>query len=501
MIKRFLAAALCGITLFSAASCGKSPIPETTHEPVSTTAEDLSRFTGAELYERAASLRAELGSDRFESEITLTLKNGEEVLYTKKTSARTCREHIGFQDFAFSRTQTEKVGEEEEVRSAIYYRFGTASVSSPAGNFTAPTTLTAFESFLKDQVPPEWYYDISLFGEVQNNGTSVSYSAPSEEAKALFSAYYAPVTAEAQVLQLSGSAHLNRRGVIDEESVVLSGTAQFDGALCEMLLTVKTTLRYYNDAAISAEVPEGEFLHINDIRIPTVFQNGVDALRAASEFNANLTDSTSVRTADSQTDLFSTGHINVIRSEGKVGFNIQRQDMLREAGETAQNTLFQLYAGIGEGTASSRVSDLRDGATLSEANETDLTPLRLEERWQDFALSSLPALSDFESISMTEGGTSFSFEYTCRPEALERYARASLSPLREAEGTSFSSPSLSGTITIDKESGSLTALSFSLRSEYTAEEGSATLERRFSFAINSFSGIQLEPLYTPAPEN
>ena len=417
----------------------------------------------------------------------LLYRHGEEKMRALKSALYTTRVLSG----------EEEVGEFETVRirrgydGFVYSRRGQgfyvydgerAYTESSLGAYTAPATMRVFQEYLTKFVFSVCGLNPDQLENFQRDGDLVSYESKNEE---LLSLYRLEEKPDFVPTSLTGIAKLDEEGVILEESITLKGEGE-----AYLLKTVLTDYRSESITAATPENPDG-FTEVSDIRLPMQVHNAIELLFAQKETQLTAV-SAGTLTLGENKSVFSED-INVYSKEDAASGYLSRQT-LKTVPELPEESVFYQALLSGGKKTENRYNVLLGEKTWEETSEATALDWRGELR------ALIPAVSRFESFTMTEEVGGYTVSFTLKDEVAKKMAEEIASDLPES-GVSMQATTVrfcEGTLSINEESGMLTAISYQISGGFTGEAGTGDYEGRYSVLLESTSNVTVPELQAPS---
>lgn len=459
-MKRIFALALSLLMICTLISCSrdKTPTEKKSEE------KSLADLNGELLYRHGEEKMRALKSALY----TTRVLNGEEEL----GEFETVRVRRGYDGFLYSR------------RGQGFYSYDgeRAYTESSLGAYTAPATMRVFEEYLTKFVFSVCGLNPDLLENFLREGDVVTYDSKNEE---LLSLYQLEEKPDFVPTSLTGSARLDEEGVILEESITLKAEGE------EYIL--KTVLTDYRSESITVATPEKpeDFTEVSDIRLPMRLQNAIETLFAQKEMQISAV-SAGTLTLGEKKNVFSED-INIYAKEEAGAYYLSRQT-LKTIPEIPEESVF--YQALLSG---GKKSENRYNVFLGEKiweNTQEATTLD----WQEEIRALIPAVSQFGSFAMTEEVGGYTISFTLKDEAAKKLAERIAASMPESGITMQAATvrSCEGTLSINEESGMLTAISYQITGGFAGEAGSGDYDGRYSVLVDRIEGVTVPELQTPS---
>ena len=119
--------------------------------------------------------------------------------------------------------------------------------------------------------------------------------------------------------------------------------------------------------------------------------------------------------------------------------------------------------------------------------------------WESEIRALIPAVSEFDSFSMTEEVGGYSVSFTLKNENAKKFAEKIASSMPESGITVQAATvrSCEGTLSINEESGMLTAVSYKVEGGFAGEAGTGDYEGRYSVLMERSAEVSVPELQTP----
>ncbi len=454
-MKKTVAVFLCLGLLLSLAACSFAPQEEKTREE----GVDITALSAEELYEAACQKNLELASYRYHTVISI---NGVE-----QSGFDTIRVRKGYEGFEYSR----------EGDPYYYFDNETAWISGDLGSYTAPATAADFQAFLDSCVYPVTALPVSHLTDIFKDNYTVTYRSENEALLAL----YSEVAPGFSPKSLSGKATLNKDLILTEETITVTGY-NAAGSSVSYLLSTKLDA-YRSDAITPAEVNKSlPYIPVDNITLPSTIQRAMSALLSLDNLQATL-----VLSHKAATEKQSFSHAETItlyyKTEGVTPSYYRSQQSHHRADK--EESSFFVQSLLKNGSLTENRFNLFTGEKLSEETRTETNPV-----WQEDLKALLPALSQLATLTVAEDATGYSISFTLTEEAATKRLSDTIALFPDFGLTVPAPSAMAGTLAIDKKSGVLTALSFSVKGE--------GVEAHYSLLVDAVENIELPEMQTPS---
>ena len=454
-MKKIIAVYLCLGLLLSLAACASKPQEKKTAEE----GVDISALSAEELYRAACEKNKGLASSSYHTVISI---NGVE-----QSEFDTIRVRKGYEGFEYSR----------EGDPYYYFDNETAWISGDLGSYTAPATAADFQAFLDSCVYPVTALPVSALTDIFKDNLTVTYRSENEALLAL----YSEVSPGFSPRSLSGKATVNQDLVLTEETVTVTGYNAVGSSVSYVLSTELHA--YRSDAITPAEVNKNlPYIAVDNINLPATVQRAKSALLSLDNLQATL-----VLSQKAATEKQSFSHAETItlyyKTEGTIPSYYRSQQSHHRADK--EESSFFTQSLLKNGSLTENRFNLFTGEKLSEETRAESNPL-----WQEDLKTLIPALSQLAALTVVEDATGYSISFTLTEDAATKRLSDTVALFPDS-GLSVPAPSaMAGTLSIDKKSGVLTALSFSVKGE--------AVEAHYSLLVDAIENIELPELQTPS---
>lgn len=458
-MKKIVAMVLSLLMICTLISCSreKAPVEKKSEE------NSLADLNGELLYRYGEEKMRALKSAIY----TTKVLNGEEEL----GEFETVRVRKGYDGFLYSR------------RGQGFYSYDgeRAYAESIVGAYTAPATMRVFEEYLTKFVFSVCGLNPDLLENFRRDGDEVTYESKNEE---LLSLYKLAEKPDFISTSLTGSAKLDEEGVILEESITLKNEDEE--------YTLKTVLSDYRSESITIAQPTDPdgFTEVSDIRLPMRLQSAIQTFFSQKEVQVSAV-SSGTMTLGEKKSVFSE-NINTYAKEDASAYYVSRQT-LKTIPEIPEESIFY-QALLSNGKKTENRYNVILGEKLWENVET-ATSLD----WQEEIRKLVPAVSEFQSFSMTEEVGGYSISFTLKDESAKKFAEKIAAALPES-GITLQAATVricEGTLSIDEQSGMLTAISYKVAGGFAGNAGTGDYEGRYSVLVDRTSGVVIPELQTP----
>ena len=459
-MKRIVAVALSLLMLCSLISCSreKAPVEKKSEE------NSLADLSGELLYRHGEEKMRALKSALY----TTSVLSGEEEL----GEFETVRVRRGYDGFLYSR----------RGQGFFSYDGERAYTENATGAYTAPATMRVFEEYLTKFVFSVCGLNPDLLENYLREGDVVTYESKNEE---LLSLYKLEEKPDFVPTSLTGRAKLDEEGVILEESITLKGESED--------VTLHTVLTDYRSESITVAKPEKPdgFTEISDIRLPMRLQNAMETLFAQKEMQISAV-SAGTLTLGEKKNVFSED-INIYAKEEAGAYYLSRQT-LKTIPEIPEESVFY-QALLSDGKKTENRYNVLLGEKIWE-NTEEATNLD----WQAVLRDLIPEVSRFGSFSMTEEVGGYTVSFTLKDETAIKLAEKIAAAMPESGIAIQASTvrSCEGTLSINEESGMLTAISYQITGGFASEAGTGDYDGRYSVLVDRSEGVTVPELQTPS---
>lgn len=459
-MKRILSIVLALLMICTLVSCSDEKEKVTEEKKKG---EDLSALTAEELYLYGINKMKALKSALYTTKV---LEGAEEL-----GEFETVRIREGYEGYRYSR------------RGQGFYAYDgeTAYTRDESGAYSAPATMRVFDEFLTQYVFPVCALNAELIENLQREGDTVRYESRSEALLALYRLAEKP---DFIPTSISGVATFDEEGVIQEERITLKGE--------EEEVELHTVLSSYRSDSITVATPSNleEFTEVTDIRLPRRLQDSILSLYEQSEVQTTIVSSATLKLGE--TKYVYSEDVNTYAKTEEEAYYLSKQT-LKQIPELPEESIFY-QALLTKGTKVENRYNVILGEKLWEN-----TQAAKDLPWQDEVRSLIPALSDFATLSMTEEVGGYSIAFTLTDEAAKRIAGEAMELFPEG-GVVFNAATVracTGTVSIDRERGILTAITYSVEGGFTCEGGVGDYECRYSVLVDRTEDVTLPELQTP----
>lgn len=458
-MKKIVAILLSLLMLCTLISCSRenAPVEKKSEE------NSLADLNGELLYRHGEEKMRALKSALY----TTKVLDGEEEL----GEFETVRVRKGYDGFLYSR------------RGQGFYSYDgeRAYTESDLGAYTALATMRVFEEYLTQFVFSVCGLNPDLLENFQRDGNTVTYESKNEE---LLSLYRLAENPDFVPASLTGVAKLDGEGVILEESITLKSE--------EREYTLKTVLTDYRSSSITVARPENPdgFTEVSDIRLPMRVQNAVDLLFALKEIQISAV-SAGTLTLGEKKSVFSED-INLYAKEEAGAYYLSRQTLKTIPEVPEESVFYQALVSDGKKTEN-RYNVFLGEKIWENAESADALD------WESEIRALIPAVSEFDSFSMTEEVGGYSVSFTLKNENAKKFAEKIASSMPESGITVQAATvrSCEGTLSINEESGMLTAVSYKVEGGFAGEAGTGDYEGRYSVLMERSAEVSVPELQTP----
>ena len=458
-MKRIVAFSFLLLMLCTLISCSReqAPVEKKSEE------NSLADLNGEFLYRHGEEKMRALKSAIY----TTKVLNGQEEL----GEFETVRVRKGYDGFLYSR------------RGQNFYSYDgeRAYVERDNGAYTAPATMRVFEEYLTKYIFSVCGLNPDLLENFQRDGDVVSYESKNAE---LLSLYQLAEKPDFVPTSLTGSAKLDEEGVILEESIVLKGDGE------EYVL--KTVLSDYRSESITVAKPTepDRFTEVSDIRLPMRLQSAIAAFFAQKDVQASAVSTGTLKLGE-QKNVFSE-YINTYAKEEAGAYYVSRQT-LKTIPELPEESIFYQVL-LSEGKKTENRYDVILGEKIWE-NSEDASTLD----WQEALRELIPDVSEFASLVMTEEVGGYSITFKLKDETAKKFAEKIAASMPESGITLQATTvrSCEGTLSIQEESGMLTAISYKVEGGFAGEAGTGDYEGRYSVLLEKSKDVTVPELQAP----
>ncbi len=468
MMKRFVAFLLLLTMLFSLVSCADDSGEKKTKEKGEAS---LSEMSAEEFYSFGIEKNKSLISARYETKVSSP---------NQEYQIDSVRIRSGYDGFTYSR----------QGNGYLCFDGEKAYVENENGKFTSSATLREFEEYLSEFVFPVYGLGKENIRNLTRDGDKVFYE--SENGKLL--SLYAALSQEGDFIPegLKGEATLNKEGIILSEKIILSGKED-EG---DVTYTLETTLTQYRSDSIQITLPEEAegFVALQDIRIPQEILFAKKALLSLEEFHLVLVSAENVSLGEKTFALNEDKHVYQVKKDGALSSYFSRQS-LKQRPDAEEESLFYQVLTDG-GVQTENLYNVILGEKLSE-QITENTAFNFVPEIEKVFLAS----TDLKNITKEEGTESISYRFELNEEACQRILGYLSENLSESGISSevCSVQECAGTLSIEKETGALSAITYTVGGTISKDGEGGRFSARYSFHGNPGEEVLLPDLQIPTP--
>lgn len=466
-MKKILCFLLAACLLISLAACSE---PSGKKSEEATEKMKIESLSAKELYEKGIEKNLALTSAKYVTEIFFGEEKLEEIT--------TIRLREGYDGFSYSRSGKD------------FYAFsdGKAYLKTAAGAFFAPSTSRAFAEYIQQYLFPIYGFSPALFSEAEREMNTVRYSLSEKEVLALYSSVFPAEKGAFAPKEITGKATFDEEAVFcsEEYTVVCEG---------DLSITVKTSLVDYRNSALSPEIPGDKeaFLELEDIRLPQMISSAAEALFGLSSVQATVVRSESFSLPKGNFSLHRDINLYQLGSGDELSYYRSVQSLKQIPEKEEESRFFQKR--FEKGSFVQNEYNLITAEKLSEESGN-----AAPASWSEDVAAVLPAFSDFSSLAVEEDSVSIGIRFSLNQAAAEKIVIAAARDLSEVGAVSgMEIGSAEGTISIEKESSRISALSFVVRASLSCEEEKGSFSGEFSVTVDQTEGVALPPLQVPTP--
>lgn len=468
-MKRFFAFLLSAVMLFSLVSCSSGEGGKKKEEEGEK--KDLSQMSGEELYAYGLEKNKALSSALYVTKVI-----GPEGEFYEIESVRI---RSGYDGYSYSRSGNG------------YYGFldGKAYVENENGKFSSSATTRSFEEYLAEYVFPLYGLDVKKVENLSRKDGKVFYESKNKTLLSLYEAV--PLQGAFTPVALKGEAAFSEEGIMLSEKISIVGkSGEKEGTLL-----LETTLSDYRSKEIEIRKPEnGSFEELQDIRIPQEILAAKKALLDADTFHSTVVASENVNFGEKKFALNRDEHIYYLTSDdgAKSYYSVQT---LKQFDKKPEESLFTQI--------------LTENGTRTENSYNLITAEKLSENTGEGKASAygekieknLLAPSDLKNIVKEQTSSGQSFRFELAEGAVERVIKDMIASLAEGglPAATYQMQEAVGTVSIDKDSGILSSVTYSVSGVCTCDGVEGTFSARFSVLTDLKEGTQIPGLQTPTP--
>ena len=234
------------------------------------------------------------------------------------------------------------------------------------------------------------------------------------------------------------------------------------------------------DESIKVKGPQSQegFVILTDIRLPEKIALAVDKLYSAENLQATLVSSNTVTSGEGFYAFNKDVTLYKTTLSEKENYYLSRQSLKQAPGAPEESLFYQCL--IKDGAKKEARYDVLTGTVLSEGTGTEKDFDILSE-----AKEFLPAFADFDSLTMTEDMKGYSINFTLSEKAGARVLKHLASQAGVADTSGFSISECSGTLSVSKETGLLSACAYTI----SASRGDETAVGRYSFLLDQTKDV------------